>query len=101
MRALFGRHFWILRLVGVASASALAGSAASSALALFVVQGAVGVFEDATATDDAELDEIDDEPEVLANAIVGAATPRARGSVGRQAAAASIVDANSVASFSA
>lgn len=94
MRALFGRHFWILRLLGVASASALAGSAASSALALFVVQGAVGVFEDAAATDDAELDEIDDEPEVLANAIVGAATPRARGSVGRQAAAASLSSYN-------
>jgi general secretion pathway protein C len=94
MRALFGRHFWILRLFGVASASALAGSAASSALALLVVQGTIGVFDDAAVTDDAEVEELADEPEILANAIAGAAQPRARGAVGRQAAAASLSSYN-------
>ncbi len=85
MLALFGRHFWILRLVGVASAAALAGSAASTALALVILDRAADVFESDAA--DVDPEEAEDEPEVLANT---SSSPRGRGSSGRQAAGATL-----------
>ncbi|MBC7976890.1 MAG: hypothetical protein H7138_18090, partial [Myxococcales bacterium] len=92
MNSLFGRKFWIIRLLGIATASGMAGSAASSALAFTIVDASSTFF--GAAADDGEVDpddELDDEldqPAVLAS---GTATQtRARGSVARSSAIAKL-----------
>lgn len=89
MSSLFGRQFWIIRLLGVATASALAGSAASSAMALVILDRASSAFEttDTAGEDEEELD--DGSPGVVAKT-VAPASPRARGAFGRQAAGATL-----------
>lgn len=87
MLSLFGRKFWMIRLLGIATASALAGSAVSSALALVIIDRAASAFE-TTATDE-EVDEEDEEPEVLAKT-TSKPKPTARGAFGRQAASATL-----------
>lgn len=92
MSSLFGRQFWIIRLLGVATASALAGSAASSAMALVILDRASSAFETTdTADEDEELDE--GSPEVAVKT-VAPASPRARGAFGRQAAGATLATYN-------
>jgi len=86
MSSLFGRQFWIIRLLGVATASALAGSAASSALALLILDRASSAFETTDTGDDSE-EELDDEPKVLAKTTP---KPTARGTFARQAANATL-----------
>jgi general secretion pathway protein C len=92
MNSLFGRKFWIIRLLGIATASAMAGSAASSALAFTIVDASSSFF--GAAADDGEVDpddELDepDVPTVLANGPTASQT-RARGSVARSSAIAKL-----------
>jgi general secretion pathway protein C len=89
MLSLFGRQFWIIRLLGVATASALAGSAASSALAFVIVDRAASVFDTGDAASEDVEDELDEDTEVLAKTTVQP-KPTARGAFGRQAANATL-----------
>ncbi len=70
MESLLRRRFWIIRLFGIATASAMAGSAASSALAFTIVDASTSFFS--AGADDGALDPDDEDeepvgPEVLAN----------------------------------
>jgi general secretion pathway protein C len=89
---LFGKQFWIIRLLGIAAAAGMAGSAASSAAALVLIDGASAAFDAAATEGDDEDDETDDEalPTKL-----GAGTPAATsGSAARRSksAAAATLD---------
>src|SRR5688500_11392383 len=88
MESLLRRRFWIIRLLGIATASALAGSAVSSVLALRIVDASSSFFgAGATVEDEEELDE-DAEPEgpeVLANGPSPFQSP-ARTGIARKAA---------------
>lgn len=86
MRSLFTRHFWLVRLLGIATAAGMAGSAASSALALLIVDGTTSLFPTDVALDD-EDDELDDEPELLAST---APKPVAGAKLGHRAAGATL-----------
>ncbi|HWB74077.1 MAG TPA: type II secretion system protein GspC [Nannocystaceae bacterium] len=88
MLSLFGRRFWMIRLLGIATASAMAGSAASSALAFQIVDASTSFFSAGADTGDDEADEDEDEPlgpEVLANGPMKAGVP-SKSQLGRKLA---------------
>lgn len=69
---LFGRQFWIVRLLGIAAAAGMAGSAASSALALVIIDGTQAAFD--AASTDGEEDE--DEEDVEVTKVLAATAPK-------------------------
>ena len=88
MLSLFGRRFWMIRLLGIATASAMAGSAASSALAFQIVDASTSFFSAGADTGDEQADEDEDEPlgpEVLANGPMKAGVP-SKSQLGRKLA---------------
>lgn len=88
MLSLFGRRFWMIRLLGIATASAMAGSAASSALAFQIVDASTSFFSAGADTGDEQADEDEDDaagPEVLANGPMKAGVP-AKSQLGRKLA---------------
>ncbi len=89
MHALLHRRFWVIRFLGVAMVSAFAGSAASNALALAIVDGTAALLPAAGDEAGSVEEEIDDEP-----AIAAAAQPKPRAGLtrdrSRQAAASTL-----------
>lgn len=89
MHALLHRRFWVIRFLGVAMVSAFAGSAASNALALAIVDGTAALLPAGGDEAGGDDDEIDDEP-----AVAAAAQPKPRAGVtrdrSRQAAASTL-----------
>ncbi len=92
MGTLFGRHFWMIRLLGIATASAMAGSAASSALAFVIVDATTSILQPTVADAGEDDDALDDEPEVLASQARPVAPVAAAGgpSFGHRAARATL-----------
>lgn len=89
MLSLFGRRFWMIRLLGIATASAMAGSAASSALAFQIVDASTSFFAAGADTGDESPDEDEDEPdgpELLANGPMPKAGVPSRSQLGRKLA---------------
>lgn len=84
---IFGKQFWIVRLLGIAAAAGMAGSAASTAMALVIIDGTSAVF-DAAATegDEEEEEEDDDATKVLASATATKSPPTSRRALGAAAA---------------
>lgn len=89
MHALLHRRFWVIRFLGVAMVSAFAGSAASNALALAIVDGTTALLPEA-----ADASDEDDEPDDDVALAAAATQPKPRAGVtrdrSRQAAATTL-----------